>query len=133
MRRTAKSRQKAERLTLIVTSVLSGLGALSLTALLLSFFAVTFDLPESSLSALSGIALAAGCFACSYTAAKRKREGGLASGLVIGVIVFAAVMLAGLLTVRIFTAGGIFIKLVIILTASAIGGIRGVNTYPFAK
>lgn len=133
MRRSARAAKRKDNLLLIITSLLAGAGALAVTALIMSFFAVTFDLPESSFSALSGIALAAGCFACAYNAAGRRREGGLVTGFVCGIAVFAAVMVIGLLTVRVFSAGGFITKLIIVLTASAIGGIKGVNSYPFNK
>ncbi|MDE6592676.1 MAG: TIGR04086 family membrane protein [Oscillospiraceae bacterium] len=112
-------------------SVLSGFGALAAAAAIMSFFAASADLPDSVISAMSGIALAAGCFACSYTAASRRREGGIAIGIICGIAVFASVLLIGALTVRVFSAGGIILKLIIILTASAIGGISGVNSKKF--
>ncbi len=131
MRRTRKQAVRLERLTSIAMSVLSGFGALAAAAAIMSFFAASADLPDSVISAMSGIALAAGCFACSYTAASRRREGGIAIGIICGIAVFASVLLIGALTVRVFSAGGIILKLIIILTASAIGGISGVNSKKF--
>ncbi len=131
MRRTRKQTMRLEKITSIAMSVLSGFGALAAVSVIMSFFAASADLPDSIISAMSGIALAAGCFACSYTAASRRREGGIAIGIICGIAVFALVLLAGALTVRVFSAGGIILKLIIILTASAIGGISGVNSKKF--
>lgn len=133
MRRSKKQTLRLERLTSVIMSVLSGFGALAAAAVIMSLFAASADLPDSVISAMSGVALAAGCFACSYTAASRRREGGIAVGIVCGIGVFALVLIAGALTVRVFSAGGIILKLIIILTASVIGGITGVNSGNFRK
>lgn len=121
---------RAERTATAVLSVFSGIGALTVTAVIMSAFAVLCDLPDSVISAMSGIALAAGCFACTFCTANRRRSGGLAAGLLWGTGIFAAVLIAGALTVKVFSAGGILIKLAIILSASTLGGIKGVNTHP---
>ena len=131
MRRTRKQAMRLEKITSIAMSVLSGFGALAAAAVIMSFFAASADLPDSIISAMSGVALAAGCFACSYTAASRRREGGIAIGMICGIAVFVLVLLIGMLTVRVFSAGGVILKLIIILTASAIGGISGVNSKKF--
>lgn len=133
MRRSEKSAARAERFTTAVLSVFAGIGALTVTAMIMSAFAALCDLPDSIISAMSGIALAAGCFACAFCSANRRRRNGLSSGILWGIGVFAAVLLAGMLTVRVFSAGGIITKFIIILTASAIGGIKGVNTRPFLR
>ncbi|MDE7293176.1 MAG: TIGR04086 family membrane protein [Oscillospiraceae bacterium] len=122
---------RLEKITSIAMSVLSGFGALAAAAVIMSFFAASADLPDSIISAMSGVALAAGCFVCSYTAASRRREGGIAIGMICGIAVFVLVLLIGVLTVRVFSAGGVILKLIIILTASAIGGISGVNSKKF--
>ncbi len=131
MRRTRKQAMRLEKITSIAMSVLSGFGALAAAAVIMSFFAASADLPDSIISAMSGVALAAGCFVCSYTAASRRREGGIAIGMICGIAVFVLVLLIGVLTVRVFSAGGVILKLIIILTASAIGGISGVNSKKF--
>lgn len=131
MRRSRKQTLRTERLTSVIMSALSGFGALAVTSVILSLFAASADLPDSVISAMSGVALAAGCFACSYTAAARRREGGIAVGIICGIAVFALTLIAGALTVRVFSAGGIILKLVIILASSAIGGISGVNSKRF--
>lgn len=133
MRRSRQAARRHERLTTTLISILAGLGALTLSAGLLSVLAAVFDLSDSAVSAMSGIALAAGCFGCSFFAANRRRRDGLRLGIICGVIIFAAVLLIGALTVRFFSAGGLASKLLIILSASAIGGIKGVNTRPVTR
>lgn len=130
MRRTTAATARAESLTTAAVSLLAGIGALSVTSVILSAFAAVCDLPDSMISSMSGLALAAGCFCCAFCTANRRRRGGLSSGLLWGILVFTAVLVIGALTVRVFTAGGILIKLVIIISASSIGGIKGVNSRP---
>lgn len=133
MRRSRRSAVRYHRLMTVLISILAGLGALTLSAGLLSAVAALFDLSDSVVSAMSGIALAAGCFGCSFFAANRRRRDGLRSGVICGIMIFAAVLIIGALTVKFFSAGGIVSKLLIILSASAIGGIKGVNTRPVIR
>ena len=73
MRRSKKSARRRDRLITAGLSLLSGLGALTIAAALLSAAAVYGDLSDSAVRGMSGIALAAGCFACSFCAANRRR------------------------------------------------------------
>ncbi|MCM1523218.1 MAG: TIGR04086 family membrane protein [Ruminococcus sp.] len=130
MRRTKRAAKRHDRLMTAVISVLAGIGALTVAAMLLSAFAAVCDLPDSAVGAMSGIALAAGCCGCSFFAANRRRRNGLRFGLICGIVIFAATLAIGALTIGIFSAGGVVSKLLIILSASAIGGIKGVNTRP---
>lgn len=130
MRRSYAAQKRRERLQTFIISALAGIGALTVSAALLSAAAVICDMSDSAVKAMSGIALAAGCFSCAFFAANQRRRNGLSSGLICGLCIFGAVFIAGMLTVRVFSAGGIAIKLVIMLSASAIGGIKGVNTRP---
>ena len=130
MRRSGKAVRRRDRLITAGLSLLSGLGALTAAAALLSAAAVFCDLSDSAVKGLSGIALAAGCFACSFVSANRRRRKGLLSGLICGAAVFCLTLIIGAFTVRIFSAGGFFCKLLIVLSASALGGLKGVNTRP---
>ena len=133
MRRSRKAVQRTDRLITAGLSVLSGIGALTIAALLLSLLASFCDLSDSAVKGMSGIALAAGCFACSFCAANRRRRNGLISGFFCGVAVFCGMLILGAFTIRIFSAAGIFTKLIIIVTSSALGGFKGVNTRPVFK
>lgn len=117
----------------VILPLLAGVGALTITAAVLSAIAASLSLSDSVISGMSGVSLAAGCFAAAYRYGQYRRSGGLMTGIVWGIIVFAAVLLAGCLTVKVFSAGGILIKLVITVTASAVGGICGVNSKPYFR
>lgn len=130
MRRSKQSALRRERIYTALTAVLAGLGALTLSAMLLSAIAAFCDMSSGAISAMSGTALAAGCFSCSFFTANRRRKNGMLSGFLCGAAVFCAVLIIGCFTVKVFSAGGIIIKLLIILSASALGGIKGVNSRP---
>ena len=130
MRRSKKSARRRDRLITAVLSMLSGIGALTIAAALLSAAAVYGDLSDKAVRGMSGVALAAGCFACSFCAANRRRRNGLATGFFCGIGVFCLVLIIGAVTVKVFSAAGVFTKLLIIVTASVLGGFKGVNTRP---
>lgn len=133
MRRSKKAVQRTDRLVTAGLSILSGIGALTVAALLLSFFAAFCDLSDGAVKGMSGIALAAGCFACSFCTANRRRRNGLFTGFLCGIAVFCGILILGAFTVKIFSAAGIFTKLIIIVTASALGGFKGVNSRPIFR
>ncbi|MCM1328717.1 MAG: TIGR04086 family membrane protein [Ruminococcus sp.] len=126
-RKTTEERIKNERFMLISFAVLACVGAVFLAVTLFSALASLIDFSDGAFTALSSVALCAGCFAASFTAAKRRRRNGLLTGLICGGIIFAVLLLGGLIFVRSFTAGGFFSKMLIIVICSAIGGIMGVN------
>ena len=126
-RKTPAERIRMERNIVIISAVLACVGAVFLAVTLFSAAASVVDFSDGAFNALSSIALCAGCFAASYTAAKRRRRDGLKTGLLCGAIIFGVLLLGGLIFVRSFSAGGFFTKLLIIMVCSAIGGIIGVN------
>lgn len=130
MRLSQRSVARREHLVTAVISIFAGVGALALASVFLSFFAAWGDMSAGTVKAMSGAALAAGCFACSFVSANRRRRKGLLSGLICGAAVFCLTLIIGAFTVRIFSAGGFFCKLLIVLSASALGGLKGVNTRP---
>lgn len=126
-RKTPAERIRTERNIMIISAALACVGAIFLTVMLFSGIASLIDFSDGAFTALSSVSLCAGCFAASFTAAKRRRRNGLLTGLISGGIIFAALLLGGLIFVRSFSAGGFFSKLLIIMICSAIGGIIGVN------
>ncbi|MCC8043226.1 MAG: TIGR04086 family membrane protein [Oscillospiraceae bacterium] len=125
------SREKAQRRENVITfiaAVLTGFGAVFAASLLMAVVGTVFDLSDAALNVMSTIALAAGCFACAFVAANRRRRHGLSTGAVCGLLVFAAVIFAGALTYSVFSVGGVISKLIIIICGSCIGGIIGVNS-----
>lgn len=128
MRTSREKYRRYERAITVVSALLSGVGALSVAAVIMAAVGTWFDLSGAALNAMSSAALAAGCFACAFTAANRRRRHGLSTGLVCGIAVFSAVMLLGAVTYGVFSAGGILAKLLVIVSGSCIGGIVGVNS-----
>lgn len=127
-RKTTAERIRTERNIMIISAALACVGALFLAVTVFSAIASVIDFSDGTFHVLSGIALCAGCFAASYTAAKRRRRYGLKTGLLCGAVIFGVLLLGGILFVRSFSAGGFFTKLLIIMVCSAIGGIIGVNS-----
>lgn len=127
-RKTPAEKLRTEKILMILLSALACVGAVFLTSLVFSGIASVIDLSDGVFLLMSDAALCAGCLAAGYTAAKRRGRQGLKTGLLCGAIIFLTVLLAGLIFVRSFSAGGVFTKLLIILICSAIGGIFGVNS-----
>lgn len=128
MRRSAEQTAKRKNICTIILGLLACLGAVFLCLLVFSFIAANVGVSDGILGTMSGISLAAGCFAASYTVAKRRGKNGFLTGIACGGIVFLAVLICGMIFVRSFSAGGFFTKLLIILSCSGIGGIIGVNS-----
>lgn len=129
MRKTPAERLRKERITTVIFSILTCIGAVSVMALAFSWIATIIDLDDGTFTLMSSTALCAGCFGASFVAAKRHRRDGLKTGLLCGAVIFGAALLGGLIFVRSFSVGGFFTKLLIILICSSLGGIIGVN-YP---
>ncbi len=127
-RRTPAERLKKEKILTVIYAALACVGAIFLASVTFSGIATVIDLSDGAFTAMSSAALCAGCFAASFTVAKRKRKNGIKTGLLCGVLIFLLTFTAGLFFVKSFSAGGFFTKLLIILTCSAIGGIVGVNS-----
>ena len=128
MRKTPEERLHKERIMTVVYAMLACIGAIAVTMLLFSWIATVIDLENSVFRLMSSIALCAGCFGASYTAAKKRRKDGLKTGLLCGAVIFGLILLLGLIFVRNFSAGGFFTKILIIMICSSLGGIIGVNS-----
>jgi putative membrane protein (TIGR04086 family) len=127
MRTTIKQRLRYEKIAAIFTAVTAFFFVLFLCSAVFSAVVNALEMGSAARVVLSSIAICAGCFAGAYTLAKRRRHGGIATGLLTGAAVFAAVFLGSLFLGGAFTAGGFFTKLFIIFICSLIGGIAGVN------
>ena len=128
MRRSTEETRKRQTLTTVITAILSCLGAVFICMLIFSAVAANVDVSEGAFAVMSGAALSAGCFSAAYSVAKRRRRNGFLTGIACGGIVFVVVLLLGAIFVRSFSAGGFFVKLLIVLSCSGIGGIIGVNS-----
>lgn len=127
-RKTPAERIKTERLLTVLSAAFACVGAAFTAVTIFSAIATIIDLSDGTYNIMSSVALCAGCFAASYTAAKRRKNQGLRVGLACGGIIFAVTLLLGIIFVKGFSAGGFFTKLLIILVCSAVGGIIGVNS-----
>ncbi|MGN0675489.1 MAG: TIGR04086 family membrane protein [Oscillospiraceae bacterium] len=127
-RKTPAERLRTERLIMVLQAAFACIGAIFVTLLVFSAIASAVDLSDGAFSVMSSISLCAGCFAASYTAAKRRRKYGIKTGIACGIIIFLAALLCGIIFVKSFSAGGFFTKMLIILICSSIGGIIGVNS-----
>ena len=127
-RKTPAEKLRTEKMLMILLSALACVGAVFLVSLAFSAIASVIDLSDGAFLLMADAALCAGCFAAGFTAAKRRGRHGMKTGLLCGMIIFAAAFLGGLIFVRSFSAGGVFTKLLIILICSSIGGIFGVNS-----
>ncbi len=128
MRKTPAQRLFRERITAVVHSIFACIGAVFVTLLAFSAIGTIIDLSSGAFTIMSSIALCAGCFGASFTAARKKKKNGLKTGLLCGAIIFAVTFLGGIIFVRSFSVGGFFTKMLIILICSSLGGIIGVNS-----
>ncbi|MBQ5318010.1 MAG: TIGR04086 family membrane protein [Oscillospiraceae bacterium] len=128
MRKTPAQRLRKEHITSVVYSIFACIGAVFATSLFFSAIATVIDLSDGTFTVMSSVALCAGCFGASFTAAKKRQKDGLKTGLMCGAIIFAVTFLGGIIFVRSFSVGGFFTKILIILICSSLGGIIGVNS-----
>lgn len=87
-----------------------------------------FDASDDLVSCMAVVALCAGSFAAGFTAAKRRRRHGLCAGLGIGILIYIVIFLFGIVLMKSFSGAGTFMKLILIILCSCIGGVCGVNT-----
>ncbi|GHU54453.1 hypothetical protein FACS1894132_09110 [Clostridia bacterium] len=126
----SRNRKKflSEKTYYTLTGVVSGLFVTILCLLGFSYLLKLLGASSGITSALSNIALVAGCFAAGYTASKNRRKNGLKTGLFVGVIIYGIVYLLGVFTLQNFVGFSLFTKLIIVLIAACLGGILGVNS-----
>ncbi len=128
MRRRTVNSVRHDKIILVLSGVLSCVGAICLSTLFFSLIAANLDLSDGIINVMSSVSLCAGCLAGGYTVAKRRRKNGLLTGVICGIIIFFAVLFAGIVFVRVFTLMGFITKFVIIIACAAIGGVIGVNS-----
>ena len=109
--------------------VVGGLvGVLSTLVTMLIFAAVllVFNIDRAYAAPFATISVAIGSFIASYISAKKINNKGYLTGLVIGIVVFAIISILSLIFGNSFSLNTIF-HLIIIILASTVGGILGVN------
>lgn len=124
MRRHRQSLWTNSKLSLAVSSLL-GIFFLLITAVLISGFAFLFISDFRLLRLISLIPVFTGAFSGAFICGKYRRRKGLISGVVCGIVIYVLICAAG----AIFTGRLTRIsKLLLLVTAGAIGGITGVNS-----
>lgn len=124
MRRHRQSLWTNSRLSLAVSSLI-GIFFLLIAAVLISGFALLFISDFRLLRLISLIPVFTGAFSGAFICGKYRRRKGLLSGIVCGIIIYALISAAG----AIFTGRLTRIsKLLLLVTAGAMGGITGVNS-----
>lgn len=112
----------------MLMSSLLGIGAMLLCLLCFAMFLSKLNATPTLISALASIALCFGGYFGGYVCARKRRKNGLALGVTCGIIIFAIVMIIGIIfakaTINISTGGKLFFTMFF----SAIGGMVGVNT-----
>ena len=112
---------KATLLSSIVSILLVGI-ILLLLSLLMSFY----DVPQVVLSiSILFLTVLLGFF-CGYLCAKRVRKKGIFVGVICGIVLSVMILFVDLCAYGDFTVS-VFTKLPVILVASSIGGVIGVN------
>lgn len=113
----------------------SGLGpavvkGLTLGGFFLAFFAFLMskmDCSVSLIAMMSNLVLAVISFFIPYHWARRKRHHGLAIGLLTSGALYLILLLTGLILLRQPLTGRAWLKLFLMLSAGALGGVSGVN------
>lgn len=105
-------------------------GAVTIFALLFAGSAVMkhSNVPQTIIPIIAIISVAAGSFVAGFCASKISKQRGLLTGLVCGVAISLIILLAGLAVLKDSIGGLALTKFAASISASAIGGIVGVNT-----
>lgn len=124
MRRHRQSLWTHSKLSMAVSSM-SGIIILLISAVLISGFAFFFISDFRMLRYISLFPVFMGAFSGAFICGKYRRRKGMISGIKCGIIIYALISAAGLL---ISDRPANISKLLILVTAGAIGGITGVNS-----
>lgn len=124
MRRHRQSLWTNSKLSLAVSSLM-GTFVLLITAILISGFAFLFISDFRLLRLISLIPVFIGAFSGAFICGKYRRRKGLISGVVCGVVIYALICAAGMIFAGRPTR---MCKLLLLVTAGAVGGITGVNS-----
>ena len=123
--KTIKTRES--RLTVIITGAVLGI-VITLIFLLIFAAAVYFlDLDRAYSSPLATLSLALGSFFAAFFVAKKIGHKGYLTGAVVGFVSFAAITVISLIVTKNGFTGNTVFHFIIIVLASLIGGIAGVN------
>ncbi len=119
---------KGSKFGCIIGAVLAGIFVIIIFISGFSLLISCFDASNDLVSCMAAVALCAGSFAAGFTFARRRRKHGLLSGIGIGILIYIVVFLIGIVLLKSFSGAGTFMKFILILLCSCIGGVCGVNT-----
>lgn len=126
--RRKKSSIRRLRYFNIVLSVSSGLVLIALLIMLFSYAGSKCDMPEWLISAMVSLSVAAGGFASGFIYGKRRRHKGLVGGAICGIIIYAVIIIFGIIYLRGFPPLRIVRFLITLCISGAVGGVAGVNS-----
>lgn len=121
-------RLQDSRFCCAVGAIAAGLLTIILFLSGFSVLVANLDATEEMISCMAAIALCAGSFTAGFKAARSRRRHGILTGLVCGIVIYFVVFFFGLVLMRSFSGAGTFLKLILVLLCSCIGGVCGVNT-----
>lgn len=104
-----------------------GLVAIIITLMLIALIMSFGILPISSAPALASVSVAVGAFFAGFIAAKKFGKNGILVGALCGAVLFALFTLIGLAAFSTAPSASTLIRLIVFITASAVGGIVGVG------
>ncbi len=115
------------KLCCVLGAAAVGLFVMTLCLSCFSFLTANLDASEGLVSAMAAISLCAGSFAAGYRAACKRRKHGVLLGIGCGIVIYCAVFFFGLVLLGSLSGAGTFVKLVLVILCSCIGGACGVN------
>ncbi len=121
-------RLQDSRFCCIAGAIAAGLVIIILFISGFSLLMTSLDASDELVSCMAAVSLCAGSFIAGFIAAKKRRKHGLLTGLLCGAVIYFAVFFFGLILLRSFAGAGTFMKLILIILCSCIGGVCGVNT-----
>lgn len=111
----------------IIAGVLIGIASTLISMLIFAAAVYFLGLDRAFSVPLATVSISVGSFFAAYFIAKRTGHRGYLIGILVGLISFAAVTIISLITNNNGLSANTVFHLIIILLASAIGGIAGVN------
>lgn len=114
----------------IKTVIISGLIGITITIAFVFIFAAVmyfWGMDKTYSVIFATVSVAAGCFAAAFVAAYKTRRKGFLIGLMVGGVVFSAILLISLLADKGAVTVNTLFHLIIFMLSAVIGGVMGVN------
>ncbi len=109
-----------------IIGALIGILTTILTMFVFSALLLFFSVDRAYAAAFATISIALGAFVASFFTAKKLREKGYRTGIIIGAVVFVLITIVSFLLGNTFSLNTLF-HFIIIIISSLVGGIMGVN------